>query len=613
MVLLPSFSLRTQSLLIGLLPGCALFGLVLAVWLWIVPVYEESRLSSKILIEQSAVSELVDVLAGFGDSTAQNVSRSSRQISAISNELLSRTRQLREDLNKSSYDKTHSMDFLDHDVPELTRNSIAAADLPVDSALAERESYNSRLVLSIKQGLKGVRENAESTLKSSHWLDEGSEQYLWYLVIALASGQLSVVALAVGFSRANSSRVKKLVSDTLLLSQEQIAEDVDFPQDELGEIGRAIMNASKKLSEARSRESLSVERLMNSQQDMTLLLESVQVALLEVNQEGIIVFANRAFAAISKASLIEVIGKHLFDFLRTTSNAQISRVTDVSDFFGEYHLNSGVDGFIPVKVGSSAINTSEGTRIFLNLEDLSEQRRLEKLKADFVAMITHDLRTPLTAISLTISMLEQGSFGSLSESALRQISRAARSTDSLLKLVNDLLVINKLDSGRFTLDLEHFSLREAVDAALDCVENLVSEKDIEIEVLGENVWLDFDFDRMTQVLINLLSNAIKFSPKGGVITIEVDEDKKGIALYVMDDGPGVPEKAQREIFDRYLQVDASRKEEKRGTGLGLAICKEIVELHGGSLGVKPADGRSGRKGACFWLVLPRQNANAGVS
>ncbi len=240
--------------------------------------------------------------------------------------------------------------------------------------------------------------------------------------------------------------------------------------------------------------------------------------------------------------------------------------------------------------------------LYCVIHDVSERKRMERLKQEFVGMVSHDLRTPLTAIHGFLTLLSEGRYGQ--DDKLKQRSKqAAESADRLIRLINDLLQLQKAETGHIVLELAPCRLQQIISLSIVAVEELAERAGIEIDSPEVNIDVLVDQDRIVQVLVNLLSNAIKFSPAGTKIVIAAAVDKRQshlVRLSVTDKGRGIPAEHQEAIFDKFYQVQAGDEKRKGGTGLGLAISKAIVEEHGGTMGVTSKLDQ----GSTFWLTLP---------
>ncbi len=230
---------------------------------------------------------------------------------------------------------------------------------------------------------------------------------------------------------------------------------------------------------------------------------------------------------------------------------------------------------------------------------LSERRRREVIE-----MVGHDLRSPLSSIKVTLALLTEGVYGSLSETGASRVSAAELSSERLLSLINDLLDVERLESGSFELDLQEVSVKSAIDNSIGVVKPLAEEKNLKIEVeCQSDYWMEADKNRVVQIIVNLLSNAIKFSPKERAIGITASESGDSIKISVKDEGPGIASEDQARIFDHYqqvLDVDHAPETQEKSSGLGLAICKALVAAHKGKIGVLSEIGQ----GSTFWFEIP---------
>jgi signal transduction histidine kinase len=221
-------------------------------------------------------------------------------------------------------------------------------------------------------------------------------------------------------------------------------------------------------------------------------------------------------------------------------------------------------------------------------------------------MVSHDIRAPLGNIQLVLSFIEQDREAKLSKANKRSLSIAKDNTQRLLALVNNLLDVEKIESGMLSVMQENGSLKSTARLAIDAVSALSQERKIAIvEDINPDVKAFFDQERVVQVLINLLSNALKFSPTGTEIKIEEEVEQNFVRVKVIDQGRGIPEEKLKTVFERFRQVEKSDQQEKKGAGLGLTICKAIVENHGGIIGVESTV----NKGTTFWFTLPRSGGS----
>ena len=227
---------------------------------------------------------------------------------------------------------------------------------------------------------------------------------------------------------------------------------------------------------------------------------------------------------------------------------------------------------------------------------------LETFKRELVAIVSHELRTPLLSVSSALELFESGALGDLSEKGKLRLKFAQNEAARLIRLINDLLDIEKMDAGKFVLDKAEYKVSDLVSNSIAAIAQLAEVKGLKLEseLSNPDEIIYADKDRLCQVLINLLSNAIKYSPDNGIIRIVVEKSNDEITFSVIDRGRGIPAELRERIFERFVQVEKSDESERGGSGLGLAISKSIVEQHGGSIAVESEMG----SGSKFYFKLP---------
>lgn len=256
---------------------------------------------------------------------------------------------------------------------------------------------------------------------------------------------------------------------------------------------------------------------------------------------------------------------------------------------------------IPVEFSVARILTADDEEEFLvNVQDISERHAIEQMKNDFVAMVSHDLRTPLTSIRSTLDLFSSDAFGEVTDTGKDRLSRAQSNVDKLIRLINDLLDLEKLKQGKMHLVLQPTDLQELVEQSCDLVRAFAERQNIELKIDVPPIEVTVDGERTMQVLVNLLGNAIKFSPQDSIVSVKAIESNNQVEIRVGDQGPGIPPAKQELVFQRFKQVGDSKEERKSGSGLGLAISKAIVEAHDGEIGVESEVG----KGSTFFIKFP---------
>jgi PAS domain S-box-containing protein len=263
----------------------------------------------------------------------------------------------------------------------------------------------------------------------------------------------------------------------------------------------------------------------------------------------------------------------------------------------------------PVEVGLNPIQAGDDILVLSVIVDTSERKRMDRLKDEFVSTVSHELRTPLTSISGSLGLLVGQWSGKLPESAARLLAIAHKNSQRLVRLLNDILDIEKLESGRVVFNLTQVDVRLLVEQAIEDNRGFAEGYGVcvQLDAASGDGEVNADPDRLAQVVTNLLSNAIKFSPADEEVLVAVEKIDDIVRISVRDHGSGVPVDFKEHIFAKFAQADGTNSRQKGGTGLGLSIVKQIVERLGGDVGFDDAPGG----GTIFHVELPAWEGAAG--
>ena len=234
-------------------------------------------------------------------------------------------------------------------------------------------------------------------------------------------------------------------------------------------------------------------------------------------------------------------------------------------------------------------------------DDIEKLKELERLKADFVSTVSHELRTPLTSMRGALGLMLGGVGGELTPKGRDLLRIALTNTERLIRLINDILDIEKMDAGHVAIRRDRLRLRPVIEATLASLEGLSRDADVRLQMLEvADIEIFGDADRLTQVFTNLISNAVKFSPKQGAVEISATIERGTVRIGVRDHGAGIPPEFASRIFGRFQQAESAESRRTGGTGLGLSIAKAITELHTGRIGFQSSEGG----GTEFYVELP---------
>ena len=374
-----------------------------------------------------------------------------------------------------------------------------------------------------------------------------------------------------------------------------------------------VFEARARAKEAETRARAEAER----EAYMRAVMDSAAEGIVAVDRAGKATFANPAAARLCGYEVEELVGQRMhelihhshadgseypaeecpvFTTLRTGEQRTVSHEVfwrkDGTSFPVEYRTTAMVVQDVVVGV----VNT---------FFDISERLAAQRTKDEFVSVVSHELRTPLTSIRGSLGLMEGGVMGELPAEAQHMISIAISNADRLVRLINDILDAERIESGKAPMEMRDTELAELMAGTAELLSAAADEAGVTLDVKPLESHILADPDRVTQTLVNLIGNAIKFSGEGTTVRVdgEIEEGyvHEGLArVFVRDEGPGIPEEQQAAIFDRFVQVDSAATRVKGGSGLGLSIAQRIVEQHGGRIWIDS----SGDDGTTFAFELP---------
>jgi PAS domain S-box-containing protein len=360
---------------------------------------------------------------------------------------------------------------------------------------------------------------------------------------------------------------------------------------------------------ARTRERERAEELSRQQE---ILLGSVADGICGIDRNGLVRFANPAAARLLGARPQNLIGKPVHQLVHGAAPAdkkcgedcplrkasgQRKSVTGEGTIF-----RSNGTGFPAEFFLNPILDQGRFSGSVLSFRDISQRYALDRMKDEFVSTVSHELRTPLTSIRGALGLLSSGMLGVINEKAANLLRIALSNSERLVRLINDILDLERTQSGREPLSFRQVQLGEIVRQAIDGVQPMADEAGVLLIHDKTQVEVMADSDRLLQVVTNLLSNAIKFSPANSAISVMLRSGASGVTLSVIDQGRGIPADKLEAIFGRFQQVDASDSRQKGGSGLGLAICRAIVVQHSGRIWAE----RNPVRGSTLRVFLPYQ-------
>lgn len=354
----------------------------------------------------------------------------------------------------------------------------------------------------------------------------------------------------------------------------------------------------------------SERQLRHSQQRLALHIQRTPLGVIEWSPEFVVTHWNRAAEHIFGYNKQEAVGRNGLDLIVAEQHkADIEKLIDdlKHERGGYYSINENTtkDGkTILCEWFNTTLIDDDGRVIGLAslVNDVSDRIRAEKLKNEFVSTVSHELRTPLTSLRGSLGLVLGGVSGELTDKTRELLQLANNNAARLHNLINDILDIQKIESGQVDYQFESIAIMPVIEQALQENQGYARQGDVDLRICSrmDNAWVQADKQRILQVLDNLISNAIKFSPPHAQVDIDVAKHAKRVRVSVTDHGPGITEEFLPKLFQKFSQADASSSRNFAGTGLGLSIAKGIVESHHGEMAYE----RAKTGGSCFYFELP---------
>ncbi len=415
----------------------------------------------------------------------------------------------------------------------------------------------------------------------------------------LLAGLLVVLGVAGGItlylSRLFSQRVERLKEFSVRVAGGDFRPmPTERHGDELDELARAWNQTAQQLDQT-------IRTLTEERNRTAAILASMLEGVAVVGADRRIVFCNQAFCQAVGMQPAECADRALVEVVREPELVAAVNQALLEEKTVRCEVEFGTVSPRIFAATAASVHTGETTAAVLVLHDVTEQRRLERVRRDFVANVSHELKTPLTAMQ---GFAETLLSGALDDPANRRrfVEIIREHAARLGRLTDDLLTLSSIEAGKLRLELSSVSPAEIIEPCLEVTRLRASQKRLHIEAeLSANLpAVRGDFQRLQQILQNLLDNAVQYTSAEGRITVRAFARDRAVVFEVADTGIGIPESDQQRIFERFYRVDAARSREAGGTGLGLSIAKHLVEAHGGRIWVESQVGRGSR----FFFTIP---------
>ena len=366
-----------------------------------------------------------------------------------------------------------------------------------------------------------------------------------------------------------------------------------YGDDEIGQLAMAFNNLTKKLEEAYA-------TTEGERRKLSSVLANMTDGVIATDPDGNIILMNDPAQQLLNVSRETVLGASILDVLQFERDVTLDELfQSIDSCLLNYSINE--QQYI-LRASFTVIKKGDGplTGLITVLQDVTEQEKIEQERREFVANVSHELRTPLTTMRSYLEALTDGAWQD-EAIAPRFLEVTQNETERMIRLVNDLLQLSKLDSKDYKIEKSEIDFTEMFHLIIDRFEMSKGQGFKFVRHLpDESYYVNVDQDKITQVLDNIISNALKYSPEGGTVTFSMYQKQTDIYVQVKDEGVGIPKESLAKVFERFYRVDKARSRSLGGTGLGLAIAKEIVEVHGGQIWAESEEG----KGTTITMKLP---------
>lgn len=422
---------------------------------------------------------------------------------------------------------------------------------------------------------------------------------LIFFTASLIAGLISIV-VALLVARSITKPIKEMQKQAVRIAQGDYSEKVDVQgHDELSQLAETFNKLSDRVEDAQ--DTMEAER-----NRLDSVLTHMTDGVIATDRRGKVITINEMALSLLNTTSEQAIGQSILTLLDLEEEYTLRKLLETpEEILIDRSKSDSEEDRMTLRSDFTMIRRESGfiSGLVVVIHDVTEQEKTAEERRQFVSNVSHELRTPLTSVRSYLEALEEGAWEDKSV-APEFIHVTLGETDRMIRMINDLLNLSRMDSGAQQMDLELVNFNELVDYILDRFDMMVNNQEKNYRIVREfterDLWVEIDTDKIMQVIDNIMNNAIKYSPDGGKIEVHLMETHNNVVLSISDEGLGIPKKDLEKVFERFYRVDKARARQQGGTGLGLAISKEVMKAHQGQIWVESVEG----KGSTFYISLP---------
>lgn len=479
------------------------------------------------------------------------------------------------------------------------------------AVVALRKAFESSTIAEIRTQLRNIDElNMNAIVKKNENAQKATEKATIYLSITAAITFLILFSFIVNFPGFIANPLRELREGIKEISRKNYKQRLEFKgNDEFSELAVAF---NKMALELRNWDNTNVAQLISEKQRIETIIEQMQDAIIGLNEKQDILFLNKVAGQLLNLSSSNVIGKNALALAQKNQLLQRLLTEEIGDEPLKIYANDKESYFllenreivIPnfEEPNEQALTTSgkSAGKVYI-LKNITKFKELDEAKTNFIATVSHELKTPLSSIKMSLKLLNDDRVGAMNDEQNQLVNHIKEDTERLLKITSELLDLAQLETGNLQLNLVKTNPSEIINFAIEAVRFQAEQKDIKLELISNDKlpFVNADVQKTAWVLVNFLSNALRYSSSKSKILINIFEKDGLITFSVKDFGKGIEDQYQKRLFDRYYQVPTDGQN-KSGSGLGLAISKDFIEAQKGRIWVESSIG----EGSQFSFALP---------